>query len=107
MIRHILLVRFQSDAEYGAIEAVKAAFQKIREKIEGVQSVEWGENESPEGKNQGFTHCIFMTFADSSARDRYLPHPEHQALISIFHPVIDDIIVFDYSVQSASRPNTQ
>lgn len=98
MIRHVLLVSFRIDADINAIDTVRAAFMDMPSKIEGVQSVEWGENNSPEGKNKGFTHCIFMTFADAATRDRYLPHPEHQALVAIFRPVIDDIIVFDYEV---------
>ena len=98
MIRHILLIRFKSDANQEAIDAVQAAFLAIPSKIDGVVSVEWGENDSPENKNQGFTHCVLMTFADEDGRSRYLPHPEHEALKSIFQPTLDDIIVFDYSV---------
>lgn len=98
MIRHILLIRFKSEADNQAINAVKAAFMAIPSKIEGVEAVEWGENDSPEDKNRGFTHGVMMTFADEAGRARYLPHPEHQSLVAIFRPVLDDIIVFDYSL---------
>ena len=97
MIRHILLIRFKPDASAPQIDAVRRAFLAIPPKIEGVEAVEWGENNSPEQKNQGFTHCVMMSFADDDARNRYLPHPEHQALVSIFRPTLQDIIVFDYS----------
>ncbi|MBX2867566.1 MAG: Dabb family protein [Acidiferrobacterales bacterium] len=98
MIRHILLVRFKSTASSESIATVEAAFQSIASKIEGIDSVEWGENNSQEGKNQGFTHCVLMTFVNEEARDLYLPHPEHLALIDIFRPTIENIIVFDYRV---------
>ena len=98
MVRHILLIRFNPQADAQAIGAVKEAFDAIPSKIEGVESVEWGENDSPENKNKGFTHCVLMTFTDDAARNRYLPHPEHEALVAIFRPTLEDIIVFDYSL---------
>ena len=97
MIRHILLIRFKPAASDESVARVKEQFLAIPTKIPGVNAVEWGENNSPEGKNQDYTHCVMMTFADESTRERYLPHPEHLALIEIFRPVLDDIIVFDYT----------
>ncbi|WP_108652107.1 Dabb family protein [Dongshaea marina] len=99
MIRHILLIQFKPDAQPEAIEALRQAFLRMPDKISGVLSIEWGENDSPEGKNQGFTHCVLMSFADEDARQRYLPHPEHEALKAIFRPVLQEIIVLDYSLR--------
>lgn len=48
MIRHILFIRFKSDADAQAIEAVRHTFLAIPAKIDGVEAVEWGENDSPE-----------------------------------------------------------
>lgn len=98
MIRHILLIQFKQDADRASIDAVKEAFLAIPAKIDGVEAVEWGENNSPEGKSRNFTHCVMMTFSDEAARDRYLPHPEHEALKAVFRPTLQDIIVFDYGV---------
>ncbi len=102
MIRHVLLIQFKRGADPASIEAVKAAFLSIPAKIAGVVTVEWGENDSPELKNRDFTHCVFMTFADDAARTRYLPHPEHEALKSIFKPILEDIIVLDYHVNETA-----
>ncbi|HCP5933088.1 TPA: Dabb family protein [Escherichia coli] len=41
-----------------------------------------------------------MTFVNEAARQRYLPHPEHEALKNIFRPILNDIIVFDYDLTS-------
>ncbi|ARC93650.1 stress protein [Vibrio coralliilyticus] len=98
MIRHILLIQFKPNASSQQIEELKASFLSMPTKIEGVDSVEWGLNDSPEGKNKNYTHCVMMTFADEAGRDRYLPHPEHDVLKEIFRPILEDIVVFDYTV---------
>ncbi len=98
MIRHILLIKFKDQATTTEINKLKVLFEAIPSKIEGVVAVEWGVNDSPEGKNKGYTHSILMTFADEAARQRYLPHPEHQALKLVFRPILDDLIVLDYQL---------
>lgn len=96
MIRHILFIRFTDSALPKQILAVRTAFLQIPDRIEGVTRVEWGDNDSPEGKNAGYTHCVLMTFEDETARQRYLPHPVHDDLKAIFRPILRDIIVLDY-----------
>ena len=98
MIRHLLLIRFKPDTSTSQIQQVRQAFEHIPNNIEGICSLEWGTNDSPEDKNNGFTHSVLMTFENETARQHYLPHPEHLKLKQIFRPVLDDIIVFDYQV---------
>lgn len=98
MIRHILLIKFKDAAEASEIDEVRSLFEAMPDKVEGVVAVEWGLNDSPEGKNQGYTHCVLMTFADEQARQHYLPHPEHELLKDKFLPLLDDIVVIDYQV---------
>lgn len=98
MIRHILLIRFKQHVTSSEIANLKCLFEDIPSKIEGVSSVEWGINNSPEEKNQGYTHSVLMTFTDEDARQRYLPHPEHDALKVVFRPILEDLIVFDYQL---------
>ncbi len=98
MIRHILFITFTDSALSEQILAVRTAFLQIPDLIDGITGVEWGINNSPEGKNSGFTHCVLMTFADEAARQRYLPHPAHEALKTIFRPILRDIIVLDYTL---------
>ncbi|MEZ8102339.1 Dabb family protein [Vibrio bivalvicida] len=98
MIRHILLIKFKQDAEQSEINKLRTLFEQMPAKIEGVVEVEWGLNDSPENKNQDYTHSVLMTFADEAGRQNYLPHPEHDALKEVFRPLLDDIIVFDYQV---------
>ncbi|WP_373226295.1 Dabb family protein [Enterobacter cloacae complex sp. ESBL7] len=98
MIRHILFITFTDCALPEQILAVRTAFLQIPDRIEGVTSVEWGVNDSPEDKNAGFTHCVLMTFANETARQRYLPHPVHDDLKTIFRPILQDIMVLDYTL---------
>lgn len=98
MIRHILLIKFNDTAEPSKIEEVRALFEATPEKVDGVESVEWGLNDSPEELNKGYSHAVVMTFTDEAGRQNYLPHPEHDALKDVFIPLLEDIIVFDYSI---------
>ena len=49
MIRHILLIKFKQDAPESELLRLKALFEAMPNLIDGVVSVEWGENDSPEG----------------------------------------------------------
>ena len=99
MIRHILFIKFKSDADPKKREKVKGLFLAMPKKVTGVTGVEWGLNDSPEGKNEGYTHVVLMTFADEAGRQNYLPHPDHEILKADFGPFLDDIIVVDYTVE--------
>ncbi|GAB3488038.1 Dabb family protein [Marinomonas epiphytica] len=98
MIRHILLIAFKRDAIQRDIDLSLTLFEQIQSQIPGIVSVEWGENDSPESLNKGFTHCVIMTFKNDEARQRYLPHTAHEALKEHFVPLLQDIIVFDYTL---------
>ena len=98
MIRHILLIKFKQSAELSQIDDLRALFESMSNKVEGVVSVEWGLNDSPENLNQGYTHSVLMTFANEEGRQNYLPHPEHDILKEVFRPLLEDIVVFDYQV---------
>ena len=107
IIRHILLIKFKNDTAQSQIDTLRALFESIPDKVEGVVSVEWGMNNSPENKNQGFTHSVFMTFANEQGRQSYLPHREHKSLQKVFAPLLEDIIVFDYQVAESKFTSAQ
>ncbi len=98
MIRHILLFNFNDIACSTEIEKLRLLFESMPEKVEGVLEVEWGLGDSPENKNQGYTHSVLMTFANEAGRQNYLPHPEHEALKLVFGRLLGDLVVFDYQV---------
>jgi hypothetical protein len=97
-LRHLVLLKFKPEATPAQVEAMESAFVGLASKINAVQSLEWGTNNSPEGLDKGFTHCFNLTFANEAARAVYLPHPVHLAFVEQLKPALDDVLVLDYAV---------
>jgi hypothetical protein len=96
-IRHIVCFKFKEGAEPAKIRKVEREFAALKGRISGIRSLEWGKNNSPEGLNKGFTHCFIVTFDNEESRTKYLPHPDHQAFVSILKPILDDVFVIDFN----------
>ena len=94
----MLFVKFKKRVLQSDIIRARSEFSEIQNKIEGISGFEWGENTSPEGYSDEFTHCIQIIFANEEARNRYLPHPDHEKLKSTLLPILEKIIVIDYAV---------
>ena len=93
---HLVLIKFKKDI-------LPNDFQKITDgayglqQIEGVLDLNFGENVSPEGLGQGFSHSLTMKFTTAKDRDSiYLPHPVHQEFVKLFVPFTTDVLVYDY-----------
>ena len=78
------------------VKGVEDAFRNLPKEIDVIQDFEWGTNVSPEGLDQGFTHCFFLTFKTEADRDAYLPHPAHKAFGKALGPYLDKVCVVDY-----------
>jgi predicted P-loop ATPase len=98
MIRHILLIQFNELASDSNISIFFEKLDSINDRVDGISSIEWGLNNSYEGANKGFTHCVMMTFIDEAARDHYLPHAAHDELKNLLGPLLSDMIIIDYSI---------
>ena len=98
--RHVVLFKFKDSATPEQIKNVEAAFLALPSKINTIQSLEWGTNVSPENKNDGFTHCFFVTFKDKAGVEVYLPHPAHKEFGSTLRGILDKVLVIDYVAQS-------
>ena len=46
-------------------------------------------------QDKGLTHCFILTFESETARDIYLPHPEHMRVVEENKPVLSDLLVVD------------
>jgi hypothetical protein len=77
-VRHVVVFKYTPEATEAQIAQITNAFRALARSIPGITSFEDGVNNSPENKNQGFTHVYVMTFENAAARDTYLPHPEHR-----------------------------
>ncbi|MDO6810324.1 Dabb family protein [Zobellia galactanivorans] len=96
LLRHVVLFKFKPETTKEDIKKVEEAFTALPAKIPQIVGYEWGLNNSPEGLNQGFTHCFFLTFNSEEDRAVYLPHPDHKAFGDILGPHLDDVLVVDY-----------
>lgn len=97
-VRHVVVFKYKKDATADKIAQVTRAFRELRTKIPGITAFEDGVNNSPEGKNLGFTHVYLLTFESVAARDAYLPHPEHKKFGELLGKlgVLEDAFVVDY-----------
>lgn len=97
-VRHIVVFKYKPTATPEQIAQVTTAFAALKDKIPGIVSFERGVNNSPENRNNGFTHVYQVTFTDAKARDAYLPHPDHQAFGTLLGTlgIVDDVFVVDY-----------
>lgn len=98
-MRHIVIFKYKPNASQEQIDKVTQAFGELKNRIPGIIDFEHGVNNSPENKNQGFTHVYLMTFTDAAARDAYLPHPEHKKFGELLGEldIVEDVFVVDYA----------
>jgi Stress responsive A/B Barrel Domain. len=92
----VVLFKFKDSSSAEEVKKVEIAFAALKGKISLINDFEWGKNSSPEGLNQGLTHCFFATFASDKDRDAYLIHPDHKAFVEILKPHLDKVTVIDY-----------
>jgi hypothetical protein len=97
-VRHVVVFKYTPAATPAQIQKVTDAFRALATSIPGITGFEDGVNDSPENKNQGFTHVYLLTFESTAARDAYLPHPAHAAFGKTLRSsgIFVDAFVVDY-----------
>ncbi|MFM8571210.1 MAG: Dabb family protein [Pirellula sp.] len=96
MLRHVVIFKFKDSSTPADVQKVVDGFRGLKAKIPQIASFEYGTNNSPEGRNDGFTHCFLVTFKTDKDRDAYLPHPAHKAFVDILKPHLEKAMVIDY-----------
>ena len=96
VLRHVVLFKFKEASTPADVEKIVKAFGELKGKIPQIKDFEWGTDNSPEGLQQGLTHCFFVTFASEADRDAYLPHPAHKEFVELVGPHVDKVTVVDY-----------
>ncbi|MCE2799171.1 MAG: Dabb family protein [Planctomycetaceae bacterium] len=96
MLRHVVNFKFKETSSAADVQKVVDGFRGLKAKIPEIASFEFGTNNSPEGLNDGFTHCFLVTFKSEKDRDAYLPHPAHKAFVDVLKPHLDKVMVIDY-----------
>ncbi|MFN6401584.1 MAG: Dabb family protein [Planctomycetota bacterium] len=96
MLRHVVMFKFKEASSAVEVQKVVDGFRELKSKIPQIASFEFGTNNSPEGLNDGFTHCFLVTFKSEKDRDVYLPHPAHKAFVELLKPHLEKAMVIDY-----------
>ena len=93
---HLVLIKFKKDILLGDFQKITDGAYSLQQ-IEGVLDLNFGENVSPEGLGQGYSHSLTMKFPTAKDRDSiYLPHPVHQKFVKLFVPFTTNVLVYDY-----------
>jgi hypothetical protein len=102
MIRHIVLIRFQSEVSEARIAELFAELHQIQDKVPGTLDITSGKSESPEQIERGYMHGFVVDFADWAALQAYQDHPDHKrlgaGLVAAAEGGLDGILVFDLPV---------
>ncbi len=96
VLRHAVFFSFKQESTKDDVQRIVDAFRELPSKIEEIIDFEWGTNNSPEGFDDGFTHCFILTFKDEAGRAAYLPHPAHKAFGDVLRGHNDKVFVIDY-----------
>ncbi len=102
MIRHIVLIRFQSGVSAQHIADLFTELHQIEGKVPGLLAITSGTSESPEQMERGYMHGFVVDFTDWAALQAYQDHPDHKALgaklVQAAEGGIDGILVFDLPI---------
>lgn len=96
VLRHAVFFSFRETSSENDIKTVVSAFAELPSKIDSIIDFQWGTNNSPEGFDDGFTHCFLLTFKDKAGRAEYLPHDAHKAFGKVLGSLNDQVFVVDY-----------
>jgi hypothetical protein len=104
VLRHAVFFSFKEESSEEDIQGVVDAFCELPAKIDEITDLRWGVNNSPEGLNDGFTHCFLLSFKDEAGRAAYLPHDAHAAFGNVLRPHNDKVFVVDYWGDADAEP---
>ena len=97
-VLHMVLVRWNSPLANGDLDRLTGAVSALPERIPGILSIASGPSSSPEGMERGFEWALAITFASETARDEYLPHPEHEPVKDMIGTGAAEVLVSDLNV---------
>ena len=96
LLRHVVMFKFNESSTAADVAKVVEAFRSLPSKISEVAEFEYGTNNSPEGLDNGFTHCFLITFKSEKDRQVYLTHAAHGQFVETLKPHLDKVQVIDY-----------
>jgi hypothetical protein len=104
VLRHAVFFKFKDGTTKAELKGLVDAFRALPTKIEEIRGFELGESLPKSERNDGLTHCFFLTFADEKGRAAYLPHPAHDEFVGVLRPHLDKVFVIDYWGRPPEKP---
>lgn len=95
-LRHVVLFDFKDGTTEESLNAIQTKFTSLPGDIPEIAAYEWGTNNSPEGLDDGYSHCFLVSFNDEAGRGVYIPHPSHKEFGRIVRPNVEKVLVFDF-----------
>jgi hypothetical protein len=97
MYEHMVFFKFNNCLTPEKENELLAKLKAFKGVIPGIIDLTTGVNVTEEeGRAQGFSLGLRVTFIDKEALIKYGPHPIHQDFVQSLKGVIEDVIVVDY-----------
>jgi hypothetical protein len=97
-VQHVVLLQPTPETDESALQALAEVLADLQNQIGGIERIAAGPNTSPEDQAQRFDWGFIVTFRDAAARDAYLPHPAHLAVVPLVLAVAERTTVYDIEV---------
>lgn len=98
MFDHVVMMRFEPEADAALLERVERCADRVRAERDGIEAFFVQPNAAD--RSDGLTHAAIGVFASSKARDRHQVSPAHREMEAFMMPRIARIAVFDAEVGS-------
>lgn len=95
-LRHLVLCAFKDGTSAQQQATLVREFGALKQAIPEIRNFEYGVNSSPEGLNDGYTHCFTLIFDSAPDRDAYLVAAPHLHFVELLQPWLAKALVFDY-----------
>lgn len=95
-IRHIVLFNLKDDLTPETLKKMATAAQQLKADVPEIQTLEFAENLTSNTRNEGYTHCLYVTFKDEAGLKAYGQSKGHETFKGAFLPSVEKVLVFDY-----------
>lgn len=96
MFLHVVMMRFNGDADVHFHERVRQYCARIRSECDGVAGYDFQPNAA--SRSDGLDHAVIGAFVDSAAHDRYQASPAHQEMKAFMAGFIERLVVCDSEI---------
>ncbi|GMW01254.1 MAG: hypothetical protein AMXMBFR84_23910 [Candidatus Hydrogenedentota bacterium] len=94
--RHVVLFRWNQGITPEILNKISDGLREMRDRIPVVREMVWGENVPANLRNEGFTHCLVVSFNTEADHDIYQAHPQHDAFRALIAPYKEHVTVIDF-----------